>query len=144
MKLAPSFSSANAMQDDIKPLWEERKLHDLYRSERPRCGARTRKGTPCKAQALKNGRCFMHGGLSTGPRTEEGKAAQRKAARAAMQRLWARWKAEGRPPLSVEGRKRISEGQKRRWKIFKTPRRFRGFLGMPVDAPSIEDLRRQP
>lgn len=32
----------------------------------PRCGATTRKGTPCKAPAMKNGRCRMHGGASTG------------------------------------------------------------------------------
>ena len=38
----------------------------------PRCGAKTRKGTPCKAPAMKNGRCRMHGGKSTGPRTPEG------------------------------------------------------------------------
>lgn len=38
------------------------------------CGARTRKGTPCKGPAMPNGRCRMHGGPSTGPRTPEGKA----------------------------------------------------------------------
>lgn len=38
------------------------------------CGARTRKGKPCKALALPNGRCRFHGGMSTGPRTQEGKA----------------------------------------------------------------------
>jgi uncharacterized protein YjcR len=32
----------------------------------PRCGAKTRKGTPCKSPAMKNGRCRMHGGMSTG------------------------------------------------------------------------------
>ena len=31
----------------------------------PRCGAKTRKGTPCKSPAMKNGRCRMHGGAST-------------------------------------------------------------------------------
>jgi hypothetical protein len=39
----------------------------------PRCGARTRSGTSCKAPAMPNGRCRMHGGPSTGPRTPEGK-----------------------------------------------------------------------
>src|SRR5271157_511534 len=34
-----------------------------------RCSARTRKGTPCKGPAMRNGRCRMHGGASTGPRT---------------------------------------------------------------------------
>lgn len=39
-----------------------------------RCEAKTRKGTPCQCKALQNGRCKFHGGLSTGPRTPEGKA----------------------------------------------------------------------
>ena len=38
------------------------------------CGAKTRAGTPCKQKAVyANGRCKFHGGLSTGPRTPEGK-----------------------------------------------------------------------
>ena len=40
-----------------------------------RCGAKTRKGTECQRPANKrNGRCRVHGGASTGPRTEEGRA----------------------------------------------------------------------
>ena len=38
----------------------------------PRCGAKTRSGTLCKSPAMANGRCRMHGGKSTGPRTPEG------------------------------------------------------------------------
>jgi hypothetical protein len=38
----------------------------------PRCGARTRSGSVCKGQAMANGRCRMHGGASTGPRTAQG------------------------------------------------------------------------
>lgn len=39
------------------------------------CGARTRAGTPCKRRDLyRSGRCKLHGGLSTGPTTKEGKA----------------------------------------------------------------------
>lgn len=30
------------------------------------CGAKNRSGQPCKAQAMPNGRCRMHGGKSTG------------------------------------------------------------------------------
>ena len=45
----------------------------------PRCGARTRLGAGCKAPAMPNGRCRMHGGSSTGPRTAEGLARMRKA-----------------------------------------------------------------
>jgi hypothetical protein len=38
----------------------------------PRCGACTRAGSPCRAPAMPNGRCRMHGGKSTGPRTFAG------------------------------------------------------------------------
>lgn len=38
-----------------------------------RCEAKTRKGTPCQGPAkLPVGRCRLHGGASTGPRTKEG------------------------------------------------------------------------
>ena len=45
----------------------------------PRCGARTRAGCACRQPAMKNGRCRMHGGLSTGPRTPEGRERCRRA-----------------------------------------------------------------
>lgn len=45
----------------------------------PRCGAKTRKGKSCRAPAMANGRCRMHGGKSTGPRTPEGLERSRKA-----------------------------------------------------------------
>lgn len=32
----------------------------------PRCGATKRNGEPCQAHGMKNGRCRVHGGLSTG------------------------------------------------------------------------------
>lgn len=39
-----------------------------------RCGAKTRSGTPCKQRGLYAcGRCRLHGGLSTGPKSPEGK-----------------------------------------------------------------------
>jgi len=37
-----------------------------------RCGAKTRRGTGCQCPAMPNGRCRLHGGLSTGPKTAEG------------------------------------------------------------------------
>ena len=49
-------------------------------SEAQRCGAKTRRGTLCQRAAEKNPvtglrkRCRLHGGLSTGPRTPEGRA----------------------------------------------------------------------
>jgi len=45
----------------------------------PRCGAKTRRGTACQAPAMRNGRCRMHGGASTGPRTPEGLARSRRS-----------------------------------------------------------------
>src|SRR5271155_3849181 len=36
-------------------------MHDA-----PRCGAKTRRGSPCLSPAMPNGRCRMHGGLSPG------------------------------------------------------------------------------
>ncbi len=49
---------------------------EWHRFAHLRCGARTKSGgTPCKLNGLyDNGRCRLHGGLSTGPRTAEGKA----------------------------------------------------------------------
>ncbi|WP_319802266.1 HGGxSTG domain-containing protein [Methylobacterium sp. W2] len=32
----------------------------------PRCGAKTRRGSPCCSPAMPNGRCRMHGGASPG------------------------------------------------------------------------------
>jgi hypothetical protein len=37
-----------------------------------RCGARNRRGTACGSPAMRNGRCRLHGGLSTGPKTAQG------------------------------------------------------------------------
>jgi len=44
-----------------------------------RWGARTRCSGACRQPAMKNGRCRLHGGLSTGPRTPEGLARSRRA-----------------------------------------------------------------
>ena len=41
----------------------------------PRCGAKTRAGTPCRGPAIRGrARCRMHGGKSRGPTTPEGRA----------------------------------------------------------------------
>ena len=45
----------------------------------PRCGAKRRDGGSCTSPAMPNGRCRMHGGLSTGPRTAEGLARSRRS-----------------------------------------------------------------
>lgn len=72
----------------------------------PRCGARTRAGHPCRAPAWRardepsprNGRCRMHGGLSTGPRTAEGKARCAEAARRNLELAWAARRATTTAP----------------------------------------------
>jgi len=44
------------------------------------CGAKSKRtGKPCRQPAMRNGRCRLHGGKSTGPRTKKGiDAIQRK------------------------------------------------------------------
>ena len=45
------------------------------RKRAAKCGAFARStGKPCQRKPLANGRCRNHGGLSTGPKTLEGKA----------------------------------------------------------------------
>ncbi len=39
-------------------------MNDQLAHERPICGAKTRKGTPCKRSPMANGRCNLHGGKS--------------------------------------------------------------------------------
>ena len=41
-------------------------------SKAARCEAKNRRGTPCQCPAMLNGRCRLHGGLSTGPKTLAG------------------------------------------------------------------------
>ena len=57
------------------------------------CGAKTRKGQPCKLLSEPGmRRCKFHGGMSTGPRTAEGKARVAEAQR----RRWAAFRAAQR------------------------------------------------
>jgi hypothetical protein len=85
------------------------------------CGAFARStGNPCRALALKNGRCRNHGGMSTGPRTTEGRRAIGDATRKRMasgQRMRAlegfyRWlEGGGREYLSETARGRNKRGR---------------------------------
>ena len=44
------------------------------RRERPKCGAKAKQtGRSCQAPAMSNGRCKLHGGMSTGARSLPGK-----------------------------------------------------------------------
>ena len=61
------------------------------RKDRPKCGAKTRAGGACLVTVeLGKARCRFHGGLSTGPKTEAGRAriaaAQRRRWRAYRER----------------------------------------------------------
>ncbi|PLL13660.1 hypothetical protein C0V75_09905 [Tabrizicola sp. TH137] len=47
----------------------------LPHNDRPICGARTRQGHQCKNKIVPGRtKCKFHGGLSTGPKTADGKA----------------------------------------------------------------------
>mgnify|MGYP001375376673 CR=1 FL=1 len=64
--------------------------------DRQRCGAKCRDGHPCRAPAVwnykydkpRNGRCRMHGGVSTGPRTAAGKKSVLAAMKAGRERAY--------------------------------------------------------
>jgi hypothetical protein len=62
----------------------------------PRCGARRRCGGLCRAPAMPNGRCRIHGGKSTGPRTQEGMARM-----AAAHTTHGRYSESGAPKRAV-------------------------------------------
>lgn len=50
-------------------------MKSAIKPPRPICGAMNRRGLPCQCKLLLRGRrCKFHGGMSTGPRTPEGKA----------------------------------------------------------------------
>ncbi len=36
----------------------------MRQKEKTNCGAKTKKGTPCRCKALANGKCRLHGGLN--------------------------------------------------------------------------------
>ena len=74
--------------------FEDLRRHDLPRAKRPKCGAPTKGGVPCQAQALVSGRCVLH----TPP--EEAQAARETLQRlrdgkqfvtARLERRWQRW-----------------------------------------------------
>ena len=72
------------------------------------CGARTRRGTSCQCKALANGRCRLHGGLSSGPKTPEGRA----RALAALRRghaAWLRCRRSGPAKTQKEAEGGVSE-----------------------------------
>ncbi|MEK6216193.1 MAG: hypothetical protein N2B03_03125, partial [Boseongicola sp.] len=74
----------SAFADQIERLLAAAKLRQYLRSRK--CGATTRKVTPCQMKPVtRSQRCRLHGGLSTGPRTPEG----RERIAEAQRRRWA-------------------------------------------------------
>lgn len=63
------FETNTRARDRLLALTEQTRAQP----RRTRCGARTRKGTPCRANAVPGKtRCKFHGGMSTGPKSPEG------------------------------------------------------------------------
>lgn len=70
--------------------WGRLELALTPKRSRPRCGAKTRAGISCQAPVLPNGRCKLHGGRSTGPKSQAG----RDRISAVQTARWERWRAE--------------------------------------------------
>ena len=81
------------------------------------CGAHARTtGKPCQAQAMPNGRCKLHGGMSTGPKTPEGRQAISAATKARMSNDQLQKAKDGfQIWLETGGREHLSRLAKRRF-----------------------------
>ena len=94
-------------------------LSAAFKPYHPRCGAHARStGMPCKAKAMNNGKCRNHGGMSTGPKTEQGKSAIKQALKERMSGLQGQRAREGyRRWLESGGREVIAKSTAlRHWK----------------------------
>jgi hypothetical protein len=106
---APYARYTTASRACARTSWGLSQMPGMPARSFPRCGARARSRghEPCRAPPVldprtrrpRNGRCKLHGGLSTGPRTAEGRA-------------------------------RIAEAQRRRWRLTTVPPK-----GLPVPTP---------
>lgn len=68
------WTDGATITDEI-PLHRRILEQNQMNANKPTCQARTRKGTPCQCTPLPGKRrCKLHGGLSTGPKTPEGRA----------------------------------------------------------------------
>jgi len=66
-----------SIRAEVARMMAIRRARELAKAARRRvvCGAKTRKGTPCRNKSEPGKRrCKFHGGKSTGPRTPEGRA----------------------------------------------------------------------
>ena len=137
-RLDEAFVASEWMKSHPSPRLSPRRLRSLCRagnpatagpSRRQRCdawvknlfkiaknGVRVTRGPFCKGWAMENGRCWVHGGASTGPRTPEGKA-RVVAAMVEGRRKWvARRRAEGRkfPAGRKRGERWVTEPMRER------------------------------
>jgi hypothetical protein len=78
VRLRRAAKAARAARRDAVKLTRQHAAEErarLRELQNKPCGARTRTGQPCRRKGLgKGGRCSNHGGMSTGPRTPEGRA----------------------------------------------------------------------
>ena len=65
-----------------KPMHQARQALAVH----PKCGAKCRTGEPCKNPSMKNGRCRMHGGESTGAPIKHGQRTKAAAAQRVQDR----------------------------------------------------------
>jgi len=80
---------AGQIEREFRRKWAAAKLRKQLRNRK--CGAKTRHGTPCQMKPVsRSRRCRLHGGLSTGPKTAEG----RERIAEAQRRRWAAWLAK--------------------------------------------------
>ena len=85
------------------------------------CGAYARStGRPCRATALANGRCRNHGGLSTGPRSVEGRKKISGLSKARYHEGHGKTLKQGyKAWLEAGGRQVLKAQAKRRWRLLK-------------------------
>jgi hypothetical protein len=77
-----SKMSDEPLEREREPIERVRaRLEALVRANAaPRCAARSKRtGKPCRGAAMPNGRCKLHGGKNTGPRTPKGLERSRRA-----------------------------------------------------------------
>lgn len=83
------------------------------RMSKTTCKARTRQGSPCRCKPVPGSkRCRLHGGLSTGPRTPEGKASSVNNLQKAMAAWLAPENAEARHLRAVKAAKTRQRNQR--------------------------------
>ena len=96
----------------------------------PRCGAKTRRGTPCQSPAMANGRCRMHGGKLPGaPR------GNRYAWKHGLLQRGGEAEAQGSPcadPGNALANSRAWRVKGKRWELYRapSPQRIPNALGL--------------